>query len=77
MIHRNPNAISHMKPENRDDDHDANNPYTCCFNPPNAETTLVHDRKNAKSVDNHLNPVMLVFIGKLAEYLHEYPYGMV
>ena len=35
------------------------------FNPFNAETTFVYGTKNSKYLENHLNPVMLVFIGKL------------
>ena len=35
------------------------------FNPLHAEATFVHE-KNAKSFENHLDPVMLVFIEKLS-----------
>ena len=33
------------------------------FNASNADATFVHNHKDAKIFENHLNPVMLVFIG--------------
>ena len=33
------------------------------LNPSNAEATFCPKRKDAKLFENHLNPVMLVFIG--------------
>ena len=39
---------------------------TTMLNPFHAETTFRPWQKNAKNLENHLNPVMLVFIGKLS-----------
>ena len=33
-----------------------------CLNPSNAKATLVQSTKDAKFFENHLNPVLLVFI---------------
>ena len=40
--------------------------YYILFNPFAAEVTFVQCTKKAKHKKNHLNPVMLVFIGKLS-----------
>ena len=40
------------------------------LNPSNAEATFVHNTKKQKKIENHLNPIMLVFIGVLSD---EYP----
>ena len=36
------------------------------LNPFHAEATFVHRRKMQKTFENHPNPVMLVFIGKIS-----------
>ena len=36
------------------------------LNPSNAEATIVPKHKDPKIFENHLNPVILVFIGKLS-----------
>ena len=38
------------------------------INPSNAEAIFVQRRKDAKISENHLNPVMLAFIGNLSQY---------
>ena len=41
-------------------------PKLALLNHSNAEATFIQSYKNTKIVENHLNPVMLVFIGKLS-----------
>ena len=37
--------------------------FLCQLNPSNAEATFVQSTKSQSFCENHLNPVMLVFIG--------------
>ena len=36
------------------------------LNPSNAKATFIQSTMTQKKIENHLNPVMLVFIGKLS-----------